>query len=406
MADGGNLYLDCDGPNSKRWIFRYTTNGVSHDMSLGSVKDRTLAEARAKAAELRKLRVDGIDPLTHRNDRRAEKNAADAKAITFGMAAERAIAANRAGWRNVKHAGQWKSSLETHATILWDIPIQSIDTALVLKVLEPIWALIPETANRIRGRIESIIDASKARGEYRGENPARWRGHLDKLLPKRAKVRKKQNQPALPYEDMPAFMRDLRASATITASALEFQVLTASRPGNALRTRWCEIDRKASVWLIAGDQMKNEQDHKVPLSDAALEVLDRMDKIRTGEFVFFGLRNGRPLSSAAQSGLIQRMNCQNEKQSRKQWLDPKSGRVIVPHGFRSTFRTWGAERTNFAREVLEKALAHTVGDETERAYDRGDMFEKRRDLMNRWAEYCALIPQSDANVIPMRVSNS
>ncbi len=401
LSDGGGLYLRCEGEHSKTWIFRYTTNGKTHDMSLGSVRDFSLAVARTRAAECRRLRADGIDPLSHRNAQRAAQRVSEAKLVTFPTAAERFIAANRSGWRNVKHADQWEATLETYAypVLRTDMPIQAVDTSLVLKVLEPIWSAIPETANRVRGRIEAIIDAAKARGEYQGENPARWKGHLATLLPKRSKIRKKQNHPALPFARMPEFMSDLRACEGIATAALEFQILTASRPGNVLHLKWSEIERVPAIWLIAGDHMKNEQDHKVPLSRAALDVLDRMEKLRSGDYVFFGAKSGRPLSDAAQSALIDRMNTHNLSGGKEKWIDPKSGRVIVPHGFRSTFRTWGSEKTSFAREVLEKALAHTVGDETERAYDRGDLFDKRRKLMDAWARFATSDPAKSADVL-------
>jgi integrase len=267
--------------------------------------------------------------------------------------------------------------------LIGDLSVQSIDTALIMKVLSPIWSTKPETAGRLRGRIESVLNACRAFGEYVGENPARWRGNLDTALPKKSDVHTVQNQPALPYAELPAFMRDLRARDGIAAAALEFQILTASRPGNALAARWSEFDRNAAVWTIAGENMKGKKDHKVPLNAAALAVLERMDKIRNGEFVFYSPGSNRPLSDAATGAVIDRMGRHD----------------IVPHGFRSTFRTWAGDKTNFPREVIEKALAHLVGDETERAYDRGDLFEKRRKLMDAWAGFATSDPAHSADVL-------
>jgi integrase len=264
-----------------------------------------------------------------------------------------------------------------------DLPVQSVDTALVMAVLDPIWSTKTETASRVRGRIESVISAAKSRGEFVGENPARWKGHLDAVLPKQSKVAKVKNHPALPYADLPAFMQALRAREGIAAAALEFQILTASRPGNAMGARWTRFDLGAAVWTIAGDNMKGGKDHKVLLSAAALAVLEKMAKIKNGEFVFYSPGTDKPMSDAANGAVLDRM-----------------GRAdIVPHGFRSTFRTWVGEKTNFPREVAEKALAHLVGDDTERAYDGGDMFEKRRLLMNAWAAFATSDPLRSADVL-------
>jgi integrase len=382
--DGRGLYLQVRSETSKSWLLKYSIDKRAREMGLGSAFDFSLAEAREQRDALRKLIKRGIDPLEQRAAEKQAKKLEAAKSITFRDASARFIEANRSAWKNAKHAAQWEATLRTYAyPVIGDLPVQSITTALVMKILDPIWSKKSETASRVRGRIETVISAAKARGEFSGENPARWKGHLEAILPKQSKVSKVQNHPALPYADLPAFMQDLRGRDGIAAAALEFQILTASRPGNAVGARWSEFDFAGAVWTIAGENMKGGREHKVPLSAAALAVLERMGKIRNGEFIFYGVDAKRPLSDAATGAVLDRM-----------------GRAdIVPHGFRSTFRTWAGEKTGFAREVAEKALAHLVGDETERAYDRGDMFEKRRLLMDAWAAFAIGDPARSADVL-------
>jgi integrase len=309
------------------------------------------------------------------------------------------IATNRAGWKNIKHAAQWEATLETYAyPLIGALPVQKVDTALVTAVLDPIWSTKAETASRVRGRIESVLDAAKARGEYVGENPARWKGHLENLLPKRSKVQRVKHHPSLAYAELPEFMRELRTRDGIAAAALEFQILTVARPGNALGARWTEFDRKAGVWTVAGLHMKTDEEHKVPLSAAALDVLDRMEAIQTGDFVFYGTKHKRPLSDAATAAVIDRMNDKREKP----WTDPRDGRVIVPHGFRSTFRDWAAER-GYADAVAEAALAHAVPDDVIAAYKRTTFFELRKKLMDDWAAFATSDPaKAGDNVVPIR----
>jgi integrase len=405
--DGRGLYLQVRSETSKSWLLKYSINKRAREMGLGSAFDFGLSDAREMRDKYRKLLGQDIDPIQHRTAEQASRAAADAKVTTFKQATERYIAANLAGWKNPKHADQWRMTLlgtdprgkpakNDYCKPIRDLPIQSIDTTLVMKILDPIWSTKTETAGRIRGRIETVINSAKAHEEYVGENPARWKGHLENLLPKRSKIRgtRKKSHPALPYAELPAFVEDLRSREGIAAAALEFHILTAARPGNAVGARWSEMDRKEAAWNIRGDHMKGEIDHRVPLSAAALAVLDRMEKVRAGEFVFCSPDSKRPLSDAAMGAVIDRM-CKIRK-----WIDPRSGRRIVPHGFRATFRTWGGEETNFAREILEKALAHVVGDETERSYDRGDLFDKRRALMEAWAAFATKDPARSANVLP------
>lgn len=397
--DGRGLYLQVRSESSKSWLLKYSIEKKAREMGLGPAGDIPLATARELRDRYRALLKQGTDPLEHRNAERLVKKLEAAKKITFRDACARFIADNKHEWKNAKHAAQWEATLKTYAyPVIGDLPVQSIDTALVLKILRPIWSTKSETASRVRGRIESVIDAARALKEYVGDNPAAWKGNLESLVPKRSKINKVKNHPALPHGDLPAFMQKLREREGIAAAALEFQILTAARPGNATGARWDEINRAATVdgikqpvavWTIAGDNMKGGKDHKVPLSDAALAILDRMEKIRSGDFVFFGADGKRPLSDAATGALLDRM-----------------GRAdIVPHGFRSTFRTWVSEKTNFPREVAEKALAHVVGDDTERAYDRGDLFEKRLKLMDAWAAFATSYPARSADVIPFAATS-
>jgi integrase len=383
--DGRGLYLQVRSESSKSWLLKFSLDKQAREMGLGSAFDFGLADAREKRDVFRKLIKEGVDPLEQRKADKQAKKIERLKAITFKDACKRYIAENRSGWKNIKHAAQWEATLETYAyPLIGDLPIQSIDTALVMTVLRPIWSTKSETASRVRGRIETVINTAKALREYVGENPARWKGHLETLLPKRSKVSKVKNHPALPYADLPAFMQELRAREGIAASALEFQILTASRPGNALGARWSEFDRKAAVWTIAGENMKGDKEHKVPLSAAALVVLDRMEKIKNGgEFVFYSPGSGRPLSDAATGAVLDRM----------------SRHDIVPHGFRSTFRDWAAER-GYPDAVAEAALAHTVSDAVIAAYKRTKFFELRKQLMDDWAAFATSDPAHSADVLP------
>jgi integrase len=352
-------------------------------------------------------RAIGSDPIEAKRAAEAEARVEAAKAITFGAAAKRFIKANRAGWKNSKHAAQWEMTLlgidpngkpakTDYCKSFRDLPISAIDTTLVLRIIEPIWATKTETANRIRGRIETVIDAAKAKGEFKRENPARWKGHLDNLLPATSKVRKVINRPALPYRQLPAFMRELRARDGVAAAALEFQILTAVRQGNAVGAKWEQIDRHAAVWTIPAALMKSDAEHKVPLSDAAFAVLDRMEALKAGSDYVFPNSKGKPLSDASTAAVIDRMNEQERR-----WVDSKLDREIVPHGFRSSFRDWAAEH-GYDDPVAEAALAHKVRDHVVAAYRRTDFFKLRQQMMKDWAEYCARPATSDDNVVPLR----
>src|SRR5215472_355093 len=285
-ADGGGLYLQVTASGAKSWIFRFMLHGRAREMGLGPLHTISLAEARERARECRKLRGDGIDPVEVRRAKRAEERLAAATGMTFADCAERYIAAHRAGWRNAKHAAQWPSTLQTYAyPVFGSLPVQAIDTALVTKAIEPIWQAKPETASRVRGRIEAVLDWAKVRGYRDGENPARWRGHLDKLLPARAKVRKVEHHPALPYAEMGDFLKSLREQEGVAARALKFLILTAGRTGEVISARWGEFDLGSKVWTVPADRMKSGKEHRVPLSAAAVAIIEQMQAIRVGDFI-------------------------------------------------------------------------------------------------------------------------
>jgi len=385
-ADGGGLYLHVNAKGAKSWIFRYMRDGRAREMGLGSVHTIGLKAARERAGDRRRELLDGIDPLQVRQAKRHRATLEAAKAITFAECAKRYIDAHQAGWKSPKSLDAWQNTLRDYANpVFGNLPVQAVDTALVVKAIEPIWSEKSETAGRVRGRIECILDYATAREWRQGENPARWRGHLDKLLPKKGKVRAVEHHPALPFAEIPGFMEGLRQENGSAARALEFAILTGARTGEVIGARWGEIDRNAKLWTIAGARMKGGREHRVPLSDAALAIVDRLAEDRQGEFIFAGGLAGRPLSNMAMLVLLRRMKRAD----------------LTVHGFRSTFRDWAAERTSFQNEVIEMALAHTIGDKVEAAYRRGDLFDKRRRLMEAWAGFCTSSPAIGA-VVPMR----
>ena len=365
--DGGNLYLQVSDSGAKSWLFRYGKNGRERYMGLGPLITIGLAQAREDATRCRALLLKGIDPIEARKAERAANAMAQHQGTTFRECADRLIAAHEVSWRGGKQAAQWRNSLAQYAyPAIGSVAVQVIDTALVLKVIEPVWSTRPETASRVRGRIEAVLDWAKARGIRTGDNPARWRGHLDHLLPARRKVRAVEHHPALPCAEVGTFMQKLRACEDARARALEFLVLTAARAGEVLGMRWEEVDLAAKTWTVPASRMKSGREHRVPLSTAALGVLKK-----PGKGLVFPASRGRPFRSLELSRVHRRL-----------------GYSVVTHGFRTTFREWAAERTSYPREVAEMALAHSVGSEVERAYARGDLFEKRRRLMDAWAEFC------------------
>jgi integrase len=373
--DGMGLYLQIAKGGSKSWIFRYMLAGRARKMGLGSANTVSLKLAREKAQEARLKLLDADDPIDTRKAVRLEKLASSVSAMTFREAAEKYIAAHRSGWKNIKHASQWDATLKAYVyPHFGNLSVAAVDVGLVLKALEPIWTEKPETATRVRGRIESILDWAAARKLRSGENPARWKGHLDKLLPARSKVAKVVHHPALPYREIGDFMAKLRAMDGVSPRALEFAILTATRTGETVNAHRSEIGFAAKMWTIPGERMKAGKEHRIPLSDRALEILDGLPADEGESFLFIGDKKGKPLSNMALLMTLRRMGRED----------------LTTHGFRSSFRDWAAEQTAYPNELVEMALAHTVSDKTEAAYRRGDMVEKRARLMRDWAEYCSI----------------
>ena len=391
-----NLYLQveaaADGQGvTKSWLFRYMRDGRPRWMGLGSVELVTLAEARDKTFEGRKLLLEGRDPLEERRTERLQGKLTAAATMTFKECGKAYVAAHEAGWRNPKHRQQWRNTLVTYVDpLLGALPVQAIDTGLVMKVLEPIWQPKPETAGRVRGRIESILDWAKVRGYRTGENPARWKGHLDQLLPKKSKLRKVRHQPAMPYTVVPAFMGELRTRDSISARALEFTILAAVRTSETVHATWDEIDHAAKAWTVPANRIKAERDHRVPLSERALAILKAVPRDKGNPHIFIGGRKGKGLSNMAMLELLRDME----------------GNGCTVHGFRSSFRDWAAEQTNYPRELAEVALAHALKDKTEAAYQRGDLLEKRRRMMRAWARYCGSPAHADGTVVELRQSRT
>jgi len=375
--DGGGLYLQVtrgvDGDARRSWVLRFRTiAGKPREMGLGSVLDVALADARVDADAARKLVRKGLDPIEEKKLARKEAIAEAVRAMTFKQCAEAYIAAHEASWKNPKHRQQWSRTLETYAyPVFGDLPVGSIDVALVTKVLDPIWQTKTETAARVRGRIESVLDWASVRGLRDGANPARWRGHLQRALPARSKVQRVRHHPALPYVELPAFVDQLRARRSLSARALEFLILTATRTSETTAAEWCEFDFKDGVWTIPSQRMKAGREHRVPLSRRALTLLRELKLLGDPRWVFPGNKGNSHLSNMAMLQIIRGMDRP----------------TLTVHGFRSTFRDWTAEQTDFPREVAEAALAHAIGDKVEAAYRRGDLFEKRRALMRAWAEF-------------------
>ena len=368
-ADGGNLYLSVQmtktGTISRTWAFLYSIGGRQREMGLGPVYTRTMTEARRKAKELRSKLLDGIDPLeAKRADAAATKALQDRP--SFGKCAGDLIRSKRSGWRSAVHANQFETSLKTYCAKFWDIPVAEIDLEAVLKILTPIWADKAETASRVRARIEAVLDFAKVHGFREGENPARWNGHLRMILPKRSKL-SRTHYKALPYAEVPKFIADLRAQDSVPASALEFAILTAGRSGEVLEAKWSEIDLAAKTWTIPENRMKAGLEHRVPLSERAVDILTKMAAIRQHDYVFPGTRKGKPICNHALRDLC--------------------GAFTV-HGFRSSFRDWAGDETSFPSELAKQCLAHATGDATEQAYRRKDALERRRPLMDAWAAFC------------------
>jgi integrase len=385
-SDGGSLYLAIDGEDGegatmrRRWLFLYPWNGKRREMGLGGFPAVSLADARRLRDEAERLLREGRDPIASRDLAREERAARP----TFGEIADKLLAAKEGEWRNEKHRQQWRASLTEFAAPLRSRPVDEIDTAAVLAVLTPHWLVKPETASRLRGRIEAVLDAAKAASHRSGENPAAWRGHLSHLLPKRQRL-SRGHHAAMPYADVPAFVAKLREREALAALALEFCILTATRSGEVYGARWSEIDLAAKVWTVPAARMKAAREHRVPLSERAMAILEKLFEARTGDFVFPSPRGNRPLSHMGMPKVLSRLEVDG----------------VTVHGFRSAFRDWAGNETHFAREVAEAALAHAVGDLSEQAYRRGDALEKRRELMAAWAAWCE--PKAD-NIVKFKKS--
>ena len=390
-ADGANLYLRVTPGGSRGWIFRFAIGGRTRDMGLGSYPEISLATARQHAETFRKLVKEGVDPIERRKTERAAQHVASAKTLTFDECAREYIKEHEPAWRSVKHRAQWSSTLKRYVSPAFGkLPAFDIDVGLVLKALKPIWNSKPETASRLRGRIEAVLDWARVHGYRSGENPARWKGNLKGALPNPTSTRIVVHHAALPYVEIGSFMAALRERGDRTARALEFTILTAARSAEALGATWDEIDFTNKLWKIPAARMKGSREHRVPLSPPAVALLNRMQTVRDREFVFPGLKAGQPLGDMAMLKLLARVGRDD----------------LTVHGFRSTFRDWAAERTNFPREVVEMALAHRIGTEVELAYRRSDLFEKRRLLMARWAEYCAAAATGEVVQLRRRLAHS
>ena len=388
-GDGGGLYLAIDAAGRKRWIFLFRDRHSKklREMGLGGLAETSLADARTKAHGAREHLKAGRDPIL------AGKSAGRKSTPTFGEMADRFVADMEGQWRNEKHRQQWRMTLTVYAKPLRPLPVDQITVEHVLGVLKPIWQSVPETAARLQGRIERVLNAAKAAGHRTGENPAAWRGHLENLLPKRQKLTR-GHFAALPWHDVPRFVANLREREGVAALALEFAILTAARSQEAREARWSELDLEARVWTIPRidpgtlkSRMKAGRMHRVPLAPRTIEIIEIMARLPRGPFVFPGQREGRPLSDMSLSAVLRRMGIASS--------------TATQHGFRGSFKTWATEATSFPNELSEAALAHNIGDATERAYSRGDRLERRRELMQEWARFIA--PSAVDNIVPFAV---
>jgi integrase len=367
-ADGNGLYLSISENGGRRWVFLYRRHGKLREMGLGSAKSVKLAQARDLASGAREALARGLDPIEARD---AAKGS-----LSFEQCADGYIADNKAGWRNAKHGDQWTNTLKEYAySVIGKLPASDVATSHLTKILNPIWTEKTETASRVRSRIEAVLDWARVKGYRHGENPARWRGHLDQILPKRSKVQRVRHHPALPFAELPAFLKRLREMPGTAPKALEFTILTIARTNETIGGKIPEIDMTAAVWSVPGERMKTGRDHRVPLTTRAIQILKEVgikEKDNRQGPIFFGQREDEHMSNGAMLAVLDRMDM---------------GHVTV-HGFRSTFRDWAGETTPFPNEVVEMALAHTIPNKAEAAYRRGDLFEKRRELMNAWTDYC------------------
>jgi integrase len=388
-SDGGNLFLLVKPDGRKTWMFRFRDKVTSkrHDMGMGRYGkyDVTLREARTQAGEARALLRQHQNPIFERQRLLRDAQQAHANRITFKICRDRFIDANKAEWKNQKHTAQWTSTLDTYAKPILDMTVSDIGQDNVLRCIEPIWNTKTETATRVRQRIEKVLDWATVRKYRKGDNPARWKGHLDTLLPKPSKLKQVQHRPALPYVEVGQFMSELRKKNSLSSKALELLILTATRPNETFSARWDEFDLDGKRWVIPAERMKATKEHEIPLSDRAVEVLRSIPRVSGSDYVFPGTKLNKPMSTAAGMKVLKSL---------------RPG--FHQHGFRSTFRDWAAERTDHERLVIEHALAHQLKDKAEAAYHRSSMLPKRVKLMQSWADYCAVIPSTADNVSPIR----
>jgi integrase len=388
--DGNGLVLQIVSETNRSWLFRYQRNGRERWLGLGPTHTIDLVEARERARKARQQLLDGIDPVEQKKAEKVTRQLAEAKALSFEQAATAYYNQHEKKWKNAKHRAQFLSTLKEYVfPTIGKLPVGSIDTPLVLKCLEPMWATKTETASRVRGRIESVLGWATVRQYRSGDNPARWKGHLSEVLPARSSIAKAEHHPALPYDRLPEFMAALKQREGAAARALEFTILTAARTGEVIGARWDEINLDDKIWTVPANRIKGGKEHRVPLSDAAVAILESIPTERGNEYVFIGPSKGRGLSNMAMASVLKRMNREE----------------ITVHGFRSSFRDWAAERTNYQNHIVEMALAHVVGNAVEAAYRRGDMLQKRQRLMSDWAQFCMSPPAgSSDNVTPLRVT--
>lgn len=390
-ADGGNLYLLVRG-DSRAWVFRFVgPDGKRRNMGLGPLSSVSLSVARKQAALLRekvKHPTEPVDPLAQRQETKLAQKLSKRKQMTFKSCALAYIEAHRAEWKSAKHIQQWENTLSAYAyPVFGDLPVAAVDDALVLKVLMPIWESKTETATRLRGRIECVLDWATFSKFRDGLNPARWKGHLDNSLAKPNKVSKVIHHAALPYTEIGPFMADLRLREGSGAKALEFAILTAARSGEVRGATWDEIDLRNKLWTIPANRMKMGKEHRVPLSNTAVKLLENLMQVENEKYLFPSIKKNTPVSDMTLTAVLRRM-----------------GKEVTVHGFRSTFRDWAAEATNYPGDMAEMALAHSIGDKVEAAYRRGDMLLKRYRMMNEWADYCSTVRKNDSVVVPIGVA--
>lgn len=382
--DGNGLYLQVSKSGSKSWLFRYMLDNKSKEMGLGSIRTVPLGVARTEALECKKLLREGIDPIKERKERLARAKTANIDVLTFERCAEAYLEAHSASWKSVRHEKIWRSSLKRFAyPIIGNLPVNTIERGHIMQVLDPIWRVKTETAKRLRGRLENILDWATVQEFRKGENPARWRGHLDKLLPKPSELYKVKHFAALPYQEINSFMDKLRERDAQSALALRLIILTATRSGEVRKAVWSEFDLDKGIWVIPAERMKADKEHTIPLCKEAISIIQQLPRLAGCDYLFTSPKSGNPLSDVVFKQLMKRMGVSD----------------ITTHGFRSTFRDWAAEQTSFPREVIENALAHQLKDKAEAAYFRSNLLDKRRELMNKWGDYTKLPSTQDGKII-------